>query len=78
MIEDFSRETFVTNNPDGSISLDAYAGQSREELKEHCRKLVRAVGEWQMIALVLAEYGKDDLSPEDRNRVETLLEAYRD
>jgi uncharacterized protein YbgA (DUF1722 family) len=78
MSESFEHETFVTTNPDGSISLDAYAGKSREELKEKCRKLVRAVGEWQMIALHLAEYGKDSLSPEDRNRVETLLEAYRD
>lgn len=78
MSEGFEHETFVINNLDGSISLDAYAGQSREELKERCRKLVSAIGEWQMIALVLAEHGKDDLSPEDRKRVETLIDAYRD
>jgi len=76
--EDFSHETFVINNSDGSMLLDAYAGKSREELKQHCRNLSRAVDEWQMIALQLAEHGKDDLSPEDRNRVETLIEAYRD
>jgi hypothetical protein len=71
-------ETFVINNPDGSISLDAYAGKSRDELKEHCRELCMALGNWQMIAIVLAGRGKDGLRLEDRDKLERLIEAYQD
>lgn len=78
MSEDFSHETFVVNNPDGSISLDPCAGKSRDELKERCSELCSAVLDWQMIAMQLAEFGKEGLSPEDLIKVEDLLEAYRD
>ena len=75
---DYSHETFVINNPDGSISLDAYAGKSREDLKSQCREFCRAIDEWQMIAMVIAEHGTDGLSPEDKARLDNLIEAYRD
>lgn len=78
MSEDFSHETFVIDNPDGSISLDACAGMSREELKERCSELRSAVLDWQMIAMQLAEFGKEGLSIEDLVLVETLIEGYRD
>lgn len=71
-------ETFVTNNPDGSISLDAYAGKTREELKERCRELVRAVSDWQMIAMGLHEYGRSGLSEDDLAKLDRLIEGYRD
>lgn len=78
MTEEIERETFVINNLDGSISLDAYAGKSREELKERCGELGRAISDWQHIAMVLATYGKDVLSPPDRDKIDQLIEAYRD
>lgn len=78
MSEDFRHERFVTDNPDGSISLDAYAGKSRGELKEHCRELCRALVDWQMIAMQCYELGRNGLSEEDRIKVETLISAYSD
>ena len=59
-------------------TLDIYQGWSHGRLKERCLELVRAVGDWQQIAMTLAEHGKDGLSPEERNRIERLIEAYRD
>lgn len=75
---EISKETFVVDNPDGSISLDAYAGKTREELKERCRDLVRAVDDWQMIAMHLHEYGRTGLSQDDKDKLDRLIEAYRD
>lgn len=71
-------ETFVTDHPDGSVSLDAYAGKTREELKQRCRELVQAVDCWQMIALHLHEYGRAGLSEDDLGKLDHLIEAYRD
>ena len=71
-------ETFVINNPDGSISLDAYAGKSRDELKMRCGELCRALGEWHFIAMALFEAGKDRLSDYQRDKIEKLIEAYKD
>jgi len=73
-----SNETFVIDNPDGSISLDADAGLSREALKKRCRSLRLALLDWQMIAMQAYERGKDGLCQEDRKKVESLIEAYRD
>ena len=78
MTEDFSHETFVVNNLDGSISLDACAGMSRDKLKERHSELCSAVLDWQMIAMQLAEFGKEGLSPGDLAKVEALIEGYRD
>jgi len=76
--KDFADETFVVNNPDGSISLDADAGLSREDLKRRCSHLRSALLDWQMIAMHLAEFGKSGLAAEDLKKVETLVEGYRD
>jgi hypothetical protein len=71
-------ETFVIHNPDGSISLDAYAGMSRDELKTRCGELCRELNEWHFIAMELFDGGKDSLSPAAREKVERLVEAYKD
>jgi hypothetical protein len=78
MSNEFSHETFVTHNSNGSVSLDAWAGMSREELKARCSELLHAISNWQMIAMQLAEFGKDGLAPEDLTKVENLIEGYRD
>ena len=78
MTEAIENETFVINNPDGSISLDAYHGKSREELKERCGELCMALDEWQHIAMALAEHGKEGLSPADLAKVERMIDAYKD
>lgn len=78
MGEDFSHEMFVTENPDGSVLLDADAGKSREDLKRRCRELRSALVDWQMIAIQLAEFGKKGLAAEDLEKVNTLIESYSD
>lgn len=78
MSEKTERETFVINNEDGSVSLDPYAGKSREELKQRCGELCRALDDWQRIAMVLAEEGKDGLWPDARKELDDLIEAYKD
>jgi hypothetical protein len=59
-------------------TLDIYQGWTRERLKDRCLELCRAVDDWQQIAMALAEHGKEGLSPSDLERVEGLIEAYRD
>lgn len=71
-------ETFVIHNADGSVSLDAYAGMTREELKAQCSVLCMALNEWQFIAMNLFENGKDRLPQQSRQKVERLIEAYSD
>ncbi len=78
MSEATESETFVVTNPDGSFSLDPYAGKSRDDLKDHCRNLCSALTDWQQIAMLLHEGGKVSLSSEQREMVERLIEAYRD
>lgn len=77
-MSDFSHETFVINNRDGSISLDADAGLSRDDLKRRCSNLRYALLDWQMIAMQVYEMGKDGLSPKDRAKIEELIEGYKD
>ena len=60
------------------VRLDIYQGWSEDQLKERCRKLVRAVGEWQRISMALAMGGIEALSVEDRSDVENLLAAHND
>ncbi|MEY9506905.1 hypothetical protein ABIE87_006463 [Bradyrhizobium diazoefficiens] len=57
---------------------DPYDGWTEQRLKGHCRRLGRALDNWQHIAMTLAEHGKDGLSQADRETVERLVEAYRD
>lgn len=74
-------ETFVINNPDGSISLDAYAGKSREELKQRCRELAMALNDWQFAAISAATDGANSLESVRepyRSKIAALIEAYRD
>jgi hypothetical protein len=78
MTEDFSHETFVIHNPNGSVSLDPYARRTREELKRRCGELCRALDAWQWIAMTLSESGRDGLSQEQRSELDHLIEAYRD
>lgn len=75
---EIQKETFVINNPDGSVSLDAYAGQTREQLKRRCGELCMVVGEWQAIAMVLSEHGRDGLWPDAMKKLDDLIEAYKD
>jgi hypothetical protein len=79
--EDFSHEKFATDNPDGSMSLDAYAGWSREELKRHCRRLSRSLDGWQFSAMFAATDGANSLenvSEPHRSKIANLIEAYSD
>jgi len=76
-----SHESFVTTNPDGSVTLDAYAGKTREELKARCRELSMALNEWQFIAMETATAHGNCLSnvPEHaRAKIANMIEAYRD
>ena len=71
-------EQWCSKNPDGSISLDPWAGMTREELKERCGELIRALDEWHFIAMIAAEEGKDALPPHWRKKLDDMIEAYRD
>ena len=74
-------ESFVTTNPDGSVTLDAYAGKFRDELKSRCRELCSALNEWQFIAMEAATAHGNCLSnvPEHaRTKIANMIEAYRD
>lgn len=72
------KETFIINNRDGSVSLDAYAGMSREDLKTRCRELCRELDKWQHLGMSLYEDGKDSLSDCQKTKIRALIEAYRD
>ncbi len=75
---EINQEKFVIDNPDGSVSLDPYAGMSREELKTNCGHLCCALDSWQHIAMTLYESGKERLSVDQTAKVTKLIEAYRD
>lgn len=79
--QNIESETFVIDNPDSSISLDAYHGKTREELKEHCRELVAAVDEWQFAAMHAATEGGnslDNVREPHRSQIARLIDAYSD
>lgn len=78
MADAIESETFVIHNPNGTVSLDPWAGKTREQLKHRCGELCRALGEWQEIAMMLSEIGRDGLSEDQRNELDRLIEAYRD
>lgn len=65
-------------HPDGTVSLDPYACKTRQELKNRCGELCHALSDWQMIAMTLSVKGRDDLSSEERDKLDRLIDAYRD
>jgi hypothetical protein len=74
-------ETWVTHNPDGSISLDAYAGWSRDQLKDRCRELCMAMEDWQFTAMSAATDGANSLQnvrEPYRSKIAERIEAYSD
>lgn len=81
MSEAGESEKFVIHNADGSVSLDAYAAMSRDELKERCRELCAAVGDWQFAAMAAATGGANSLEnirEPYRSQIARLIEAYED
>lgn len=77
MTEDFSHESHVVRTEHG-VTLDPWAKKTRPELKRRCGQLSRALGQWQRIAMVMAEGGKDSLPPEWRKELDDLIAAYKD
>jgi hypothetical protein len=78
---DISTETFVIDNPDGSISLDAYAGWTRERLKERCMELVMALSDWQFAAVCAATEGGNSIEnvrEPYRSKIQQTIDAYAD
>lgn len=71
-------ETYVVRNDDGSVSLDPWAGKSREELKRRCGELCRSLDQWQRFAMILFDQGKDGLLLEEQAQIKLLIEAYSD
>lgn len=78
MSKPIENEEWCSNNPDGGISLDPWAGMTRKALKERCGELTRALDEWYFIARIAAEEGKDSLPPHWRKKLDDMIEAYRD
>lgn len=74
-------EKFVIDNNDGSISLDAYAAMSREELKQRCSELSMAISNWQFAAMSAATDGEnsiDSVREPYKSQIKNLIEAYED
>ena len=61
-----------------SFTLDIYKDWTNDRLKDRCRDLCRGLDEWQHIAMSLAEHGKEGLTPSERDKVERMIDAYRD
>ena len=62
-----------------TFTLDLTAGMSPEQIKTRYRQLVRAVGEMQRIAMMLATPENIEALPEPyRTKMRNLFEAYRD
>lgn len=61
-----------------TFTLDPYKGWTIAQLKRRCRELCHAMSNDEMIILKLAERGIDGLSPDQRQRVERLIQAYED
>ena len=79
---DVSEEKFVTHHPDdNSVSLDPYAGLSREQLKKLCYELSRALTDWQFAAMSAAQDSGNNLEnvrEPYRSKIRELIEAYED
>jgi len=74
-------EQFATQQPDGSVRLDAYAGKTREELKAQCRKLSMVLMDWQFTAANAAIAGGNKLEnlPEPHfSKLRKFIDAYSD
>jgi len=63
-----------------SFVFDAWAGKSEEELKADLRRLNRAVGLWQRIAMALASNGGqvETLPEEWKQKITNLIASYED
>ena len=74
-------EQWVTDNGDGSVTLDTYAGWSRDKLKQRCRELCRAVDKWQFAAMHAATNGSNSIEQVQepyRSHVANMIDAYSD
>jgi len=78
MAASIEEETFVARNPNGSVSLDPWAGKSREQLKQRCGELCRSLDEWQRMAMTLFDRGRDGLLLEEQAKIKLLIDAYSD
>lgn len=56
--------------------FDAWKDKTPEQLKDDCRRLNRALHQWQMVAVGL--FLGEELSAEQKQRVEKLIAAYAD
>lgn len=70
-------EQWITHHPDNSITLDAYAGMSREELKQRCRDLCINLDLWRFIAMEVYRSGPD-LPAHYRKKLDALVATYED
>jgi hypothetical protein len=65
----------------GTFTFDAWAGRTPEQLKEDCRRLNRALYDWQMIAMSLANRAPqaiEALPTRMADELKNLIEAYAD
>lgn len=56
--------------------FDAWKDKTPEQLKDDCLRLSRALYQWQLIAVGL--FLGEDLSPEQKQKVQRLIDAYAD
>lgn len=59
-----------------TFTLDPWKDKTPEQLKDDCRRLSRALHQWQFIAVGL--FMGEDLLPEQKQKVEKLIAAYAD
>lgn len=62
-----------------TFTVDPGANKTPEQLKADCRRLSRALHDWQRIALAFAaKHGVEALPPRMRDEVVDFIEAYGD
>ncbi len=79
--EDISKEEFLIDNGDGSVSIDPYYGKTREELKTRCIELCRAISDLQFAAMFAATDNGNDIEnvrEPYRSEIKKLIDAYKD
>lgn len=70
-------EEWITHHADNRITLDAYAGMSREDLKQLCRDLCDNLDLWRFIAMEVYRSG-DKLPEHYRKKLDALVATYED
>lgn len=60
------------------MKLDIYKGWSEDALKRRCLHFVRSIARKDVIIAVLARYGVDELSADDRKEVERICAQWDD